>query len=598
MTAEITWNAFHFLRPHMLWLMIPAAWLLYLWLNNSSRQDGWQQSCDPELLQEMQIQTATKSTQWTWLYWPITLITILALAGPAVRQLPVPMLKNQSALIIALDVSKSMLSDDLKPTRLQRAKFKIQDLLASRKDGQTALVVYSGDAFVVTPLTDDTETIVSLLDVLDPSIMPVSGTNTVAALDKATELLKQAGVNHGQILMVTDSIDMYKTKDRLEQVSEQGAVIHVLAVGTAEGAPIPTNQGFLKDLRGQIVIPQVDFASLQQAAKIGNGRFSVLSNSPTKDELYEVNPNTNDDNAMKDELGGENFIDDGPLLAILIVPMLALLYRRGILMVLCLGFMLNTQPSYALSWDDLWLNQDQQAFKHLADSPTDAFNQAKDHQIKAAAAYKKEDFKSASQLYPESGQNLSDYYNRGNALAQSGSYEAAIKSYEQALTFDPNDEDTLYNKKIVEEALKQQQQQEQEQKEDQKNQDSEQNNQDQQEQQSQENQESSEQEKQEQEQQAQKDQQSEADQEQSQEEDTEEQQQAEQQESEQQAEQQEIELTPEEKALDAEEKQAMEQWLRRIKDDPGGLMRRKFLYQYHKRNQDGESYDQQTTEDW
>ncbi|WP_180236480.1 vWA domain-containing protein [Marinicella litoralis] len=595
--SEITWNAFHFLRPHMLWLMIPAAWLLYKWLNNTSRQDGWQQSCDPELLQAMQIKSAGKSTQWTWLYWPITFITVLALAGPAVRQLPVPMVKNQSALVIALDVSKSMLSDDLKPTRLQRAKFKIQDLLAARKDGQTALVVYSGDAFVVTPLTDDTETIVSLLDVLDPSIMPVSGTNTVAALDKATELLSQAGINRGQILMVTDSIDMYKTQDRLEGVSSQGIAIHVLAVGTAEGAPIPTSQGFLKDLRGQIVIPQVDFASLQQAAKIGNGRFSVLSNSPEKDQLYEANPNNNDDD-MKDELGGESFIDDGPLLAILLIPMLALLYRRGILMVLCLGFMLNTQPSHALSWNDLWLNQDQQAFKQLESAPSEAFNQAKNQQIKAAAAYKKEDYKTATQLYPESGQSLADYYNRGNALAQSGQFEAAIKSYEQALTYDPDDEDTLYNKKIVEEAMnQQQQQQDQENQENQENQDSEQNEQDQQEQQSQENQESSEQEKQEQEQQAQKDQQAQAaDQQENEEQQSEEQQQAEQQENPQ--DQEEIELTPEEKALDAEEKQAMEQWLRRIKDDPGGLMRRKFLYQYHKRNQDGESYDQQTTEDW
>ncbi len=594
MMTEITWSAFHFLRPHVLWLLIPSFWLLYLWLKNTSRQDGWQQICDPDLLQEMQIQSAAKSTKWVVLYWPITLITVLALAGPAVRQLPVPMVKNQSALIIALDVSKSMLSDDLKPTRLQRAKFKIQDLLADRKDGQTALVVYSGDAFVVTPLTDDTDTIVSLLDVLDPSIMPVSGTNTVAALDKATGLLNQAGINRGQILMVTDSIDLYKTEDKLEQVNDQGIVVHVLAVGTAEGAPIPTNQGFLKDLRGQIVIPQVDFASLQQAAKVGNGRFSVLSNSPTKDELYEANPNDDNETGMNDELGGERFIDDGPILALLVIPMLALLYRRGILMVLCLGFMLNPQTSYALSWDDLWLNADQQAYKQIEDAPADAFNQAKNKQIKAAAAYKKEDFKTASQLYPETGDKLADYYNRGNALAQTGQFEAALKSYEQALTYDPNDEDTLYNKKIVEEAMNQQQQQQDQ--ENQENQDSEQSDQEQQDQQSQENQESSEQEQQEQEQQAQEDQQAQADQEQ-QEEENSEQQQTEQQQQEEQ-EQQEIELTPEEKALDAEEKQAMEQWLRRIKDDPGGLMRRKFLYQYHKRNQEGESYDQQTTEDW
>ena len=605
MITEVVWSSFHFLRPQLLWLLVPAGLLLYFWLNNTSRQDGWQQSCDPELLQAMQIQSAAKATRWTWLYWPVTLLTIMALAGPAVRQMPVPMVKNQSALIIALDVSKSMLSDDLKPSRLQRAKFKIQDLLENRKDGQTALVVYSGDAFVVTPLTDDTGTIVSLLEVIDPSIMPASGTNTTAALDKAAELLVQAGVNQGQILLVTDSIDMYKTEDRLTEVNEAGVTVHVLAVGTAEGAPIPTNQGFLKDLRGQIVIPQVDYASMQRAAQIGQGRFSVLSNSVTEDQLYEVNPNSDGSHSNQggdDEFGSVNFIDDGPLLALLIIPMLALLYRRGILMVLCVGFMLNSETSYALSWDDLWLNKDQQAYRKLESAPAEAYNQAENKHIKAAAAYKKQDFKAAKNLYPENGQTLNDHYNLGNALAQAGDLEAALESYDQALTYDPEDEDTLYNKSIVEQALQQQQQQQQQDQENQdnqesqENQDSEQNQQDQQQKSSE--QERSEKERQEQQQQAQQDQQAEADQEQQQEqqEQTEEQQQAQQQE--EQAEQQEIELTPEEKALDAEEKQAMEQWLRRIKDDPGGLMRRKFLYQYHKRNQDGESYDNQTTEDW
>lgn len=600
MMAEITWSAFHFLRPQMLWLLIPAALTLYFWLNNTSKQDGWQQSCDAELLAEMQVQTASKASKWNWLYWPITLIAILALAGPAVRQLPVPMVKNQSALIIALDVSKSMLSDDLKPSRLQRAKFKIQDLLEQRKDGQTALVVYSGDAFVVTPMTDDTDTIVSLMEVLDPGIMPVSGTNTTAALDKSIELLEQAGIQRGQILLVTDSIDMYKTEDKLQQISDDGTVIHVLAVGTAEGAPIPTNQGFLKDLRGQIVIPKVDFNRLQDAARVGRGKFNVLSNSPAKDALYELNPD-NDKNNKKDELGGENFIDDGPLLALLMVPLLALLYRRGLLMVLCLGFMLNTQPSNALTWDDLWLNKDQQAYRELDQDPAKAYQKAENPTIKAAAAYKKQDFKTAQQLFPEKGKALADHYNRGNALAQAGDLEAAIESYEKALTYDPHDEDTLYNKKLVEEALQQQQQQNQNNQQNQDKQDSEQNQQQQQDQQNQQdqqqNQESSEQEKQQQQQQAEKDQQAQADQQQEQDQNQQEQQ-AQQQESDQQQEQQEIELTPEEKALDAEEKQALEQWLRRIKDDPGGLMRRKFLYQYHRRNQDGEKYDQQTTEDW
>jgi Ca-activated chloride channel family protein len=600
MMGEWMISDFHFLRPWWLLLLLPAWLLLKLWLNNTSREDGWQQSCDPELLQAMQIQTASKGSRWSWLYWPVVTLMILAIAGPAVRQVPVPVVKNQSALIIALDVSKSMLSDDLKPSRLQRAKFKIQDLLESRQDGQTALVVYSGDAFVVTPLTDDTETITALLDVIDPSIMPVSGTNTIAALDKAEELLNQAGIARGQILLVTDGIKMFRAEDRIAALLEAGINTHVLAVGTAEGAPIPTSQGFLKDLTGKIVIPQVNYQELQQAAKTGQGKFSVLTNSINEDTLYETSANQDDgqDKEKEEQQGSTRFIDDGPWLALLVIPMLALLYRRGLLMMLCLGFMLNTHQAHAWSWDDLWLNEDQQAWNQLEEAPEQAFEQAQNQQLKAAAAYKKGDFKAASQLYPEQGQSLADHYNRGNALAQSGDYEAALQSYEQALTYDPQDADTLYNKQVVEQALQQQQQQQQQQ--DQQNQDSESGDSEEQNAEQQQ-QSSSEQEQQEQQQQAQKDQQSEQSQADS--EQSEEQQEQQQQVSEQQAEEseepaEEIELTPEEMALDAEEKQAMEQWLRRVKDDPGGLMRRKFLYQYHKRNQDGESYDNQTTEDW
>ena len=597
--AEIDWQAFHFLRPHLLWLLLPACYLLYRWLTRGSQLDGWQQSCDPELLAEMQIKSAAHATRWLWLYWPLMIIGVLALAGPAVRQVPQPMLKNQSALIVALDVSKSMLSDDLKPSRLQRAKFKIQDLLSQRKDGQTALVAYSGDAFSVTPLTDDTDTIISLLDVLDPSIMPATGTNTVAALDKSAELLTQAGVLQGQILLVTDGVNLMDTEDRLQTLNQQGITVNVLAVGTAEGAPIPTNRGFLKDLRGQIVIPQVDFNALQQVAQIGQGRFSVLTNDMNDETLFQNDPEHNQDLIEEGELGQAEFIDDGPLLTLLMVPLLALMFRRGLLMCLALGFMLNTQQVKAWSWQDLWLNEDQQAYRQLETAPEAAYNQANDLTLKAAAAYKKQDFKTATKLYPEQGTSLQDHYNRGNALAQAGMLEQALESYDQALTFDPEDEDTLYNKKVVEEALKQQQQQQQQQESDQQ-QDAEQDQQDQQQQQSGENQESTEQEKQEQQQQAQQDQQAEAEASEQQQEEQAEQGEQEQSEAQQEAaeEQQEIELTADEKALDAEERQAMEQWLRRIKDDPGGLMRRKFLYQYHKRNQDGETYDHQTTEDW
>lgn len=619
---EIIWSNFHFLRPHVLWLLIPAVWLLLRWHRQSHAQDGWQRHCDPDLLAAMQINTATTASRWRHLMWPVVFISLLALAGPAVRQKDVPVIKNKAALIIALDVSRSMLADDLKPNRLTRAKFKIRDLLDHRKDGLTALIAFSGDAFVVTPLTDDTETIVNLLDVLEPGIMPTTGTNTVAALEKSRELLTQSGLSKGQILLITDDIKLHKTEDTLKSLASKHMKTHVLAVGTAEGAPIQTDRGFVKDLRGQVVIPKVNFNTLKQAAAAGNGRFSVLSNQRNDKQLYDPPTAIDGDQSGDDSRAGHNqFVDDGVWLLILIVPMTLLLYRRGLLLILALGFFMQPQVSHAFKWQDLWLNKDQQAYKAIQDNPSLAQQLAQNPRLKASAAYRAEDYLQAAEQWqnlPQTGAD--DHYNLGNALAQSGQLEAALQHYQQALALKPNDEDTQHNKAIVEEALKQQKKQAGEQSD--SNQDQQQNgdqqnnpeseqssdsseqqdNQDSQNQQNQSSDQQNPEESQQQQQQAQKDAAKENQQhaEQSEKQDSEEPNKASQalspEEQQQQAE--DAERLAQQDALNAEEQQAIEQWLRRIQDDPGGLMRRKFLYQYHRRNPDGDSYDNQTTEDW
>ncbi len=624
--SEIIWSNFHFLRPHVLWLLLPAVWLMYRWHQQTHGQDGWQKYCDPELLAAMQVETGSTASRWRYLLWPVVFISILALAGPAVRQKDVPVVKSEAALIIALDVSRSMLADDLKPSRLTRAKFKIRDLLETRKDGLTGLIAFSGDAFVVTPLTDDTETIVNLLDVIEPGIMPTSGTNTVAALEKSRELLSQSGLTQGQILLITDDIKLHKSEEKLQALAAQNIKTHVLAVGTAEGAPIQTNRGFVKDLRGQVVIPKVNFNQLKQAAAAGNGRFSVLSNQRNDMNLYDPADNTDSGNKDPSNAGHNQFVDDGIWLLILIVPLSLLLYRRGLLMVLALGFFIQPQVSHAFKWQDLWLTKDQQAYKKLDDNPELAAQLAENPRLKGTAAYRSQDYQQAiDQLQALEQVNADDHYNLGNALAQAGQLEAALEQYEQALAIEPDDEDTLHNKKIVEQAMQQQKSSDQSESNQDQNQNNDQQNSsessDSDQQQNQDNQNQTDQEQQsdqqnpqesqQQKQQAQKDaakenqqqnsnQQDEA--EQSAEQNATEQQNAEQQElSEEEQKQQQAEEAKRlarEEALNAEEQQAIEQWLRRIQDDPGGLMRRKFLYQYHRQNPDGEPYDNQTTEDW
>jgi Ca-activated chloride channel family protein len=617
----------HFIRPLVLWVLPVVALILWYLQQQNSKEDGWSKICDPHLLDAIKVRSGGQGSRLTWLLWPISLIAVLALAGPAFQKLPTPVIKNQSALVIALDVSKSMLSDDIKPNRLERAKYKINDILDSRKDGQTALLVYSGDAFVVTPLTDDTQTIALMLKAISPEIMPVQGSRVDIALSKAKDLLKQAGYPSGDILLIADGVNISKANKIAKDLANDRIKISVLGVGTKEGAPIPLQTGFVKDSQGNIVIPKLQLSELKELATNGDGRFAQITGDSS--DIDYLLPSVIDDEKMsqsfeeeEESFDSQKYIDEGPWLVLLLIPLVALLFRKGLLLGLFLVVGLQSpQSSYAFDFDSFWLNADQQAAKQLQQGDAKkALELAQSNQWKATAAFKNKDYKQAQELFNDG--SADGLYNQGNALAAAGKLEQALKSYEESLKIRPQDEDTLFNKKQVEEALKKQQEQQQKDqknkdKKDQDEQDQDKQNQDQQNQdkKDQEKQDSEDKENQdqkesdgenkegqqnqednpEQKQQEEKPSQMSEEEKKKQEEEQKKLEQADKDAKEQQKEQ-EVEqekLTPQEMAEEAENKEAIEQWLRRIPDDPGGLLRRKFYYQYNQQNNKPDE-----TEDW
>ena len=185
---------FHFLRP-LWWLaVLPLLALVWQWQRRATRSNVLRRICDPDLLPFVSIHNPLQTRAPRIL--PLLLasfLAIAALAGPTVQRLPQPLFREESALVIALDLSASMQAQDVAPTRLSRAKFKIHDLLAARDRGQTALVVFAGRAFPVTPLTDDVRTIESQLDVMEPALMPSPGSDVAGAIAACAALLTQAG---------------------------------------------------------------------------------------------------------------------------------------------------------------------------------------------------------------------------------------------------------------------------------------------------------------------------------------------------------------------------------------------------------------------
>ena len=399
---------------------------------------------------------------------------IAALAGPVWKKLPANIYRSQTALVVVLDLSQSMNADDIKPSRLERARYKVIDLLKTRQEGETALVVYAGDAFTVTPLTTDTRTIRTQLSALETNLMPIQGARADIALLKASELLKQAGRKQGDILLMTDEVNVFFDIQAAEKISEQGYRISVLSVGTKEGAPIKLdNGGFLKDRQGDIVIPKVKVEAMQAVADAGRGIYlplsvddsdlknldSLLAVQPQQSELEEVNFKT------------DQWREEGPLLVLFIMPVLLLFFRRGLVFGLVFFLMPIANNVEALEWDALWLNENQLAEQQFKSRNfQSAAEQFTDPGWKAAASYRAGDYESVITAL----QGLNDIrsqYNRGNALAKLGQIDEAIHEYEKVLEQNPQHDAARENLELLRQMKQQQQNQQSDQGEDSQNSD-------------------------------------------------------------------------------------------------------------------------------
>ncbi|CCE25681.1 VWA domain-containing protein [Methylotuvimicrobium alcaliphilum] len=593
----IDWQYFHFIRPWWLLALIPWFAALLLTLRHKLQRGNWSTVCDepllPHILQD-KVQNRSRMTLTAGAL--AALLTIFALAGPAWERLPSPVFRDDSALVIGLDLSLSMDATDLKPSRLQRARFKIADILKQRKDGQTALLVYAGDAFTVTPLTADTQTIASQLSALTTDIMPVQGSNSVAAINHAIDLLKQAGMQKGHILLVTDGADIDKTEATVKNLGTYS--LSILGVGTAEGAPIGApGGGFVKDGQGNIVVPKLNAGELKKLAALGNGIYRTISPNDSDIEtlLSGFENRQVQSDAGDDDLLLELWAERGPWLLLLILPLAALSFRKGVLSIAMLLVLPFPNRAEAQDWQSLWKTPNQQAQQAFeAGDYERAAGLFNDLEWKAAAEYKLGSYEQVLETLKDSD-SARAHYNRGNALAQSGRLADAVTAYEEALKLDPDHEDAAFNKSVVEKELEKQQQ-EQQQGQDQNDkdhqQDSEQNDQGEPSEESGDD-EAQDQNEQTDDQDRQRSSPEPQDIEEGQDDPEQDEGQVQEQNDETPDDQGKEEVAIQETEPADEAKQASEQWLKRIPDDPAGLLKRKFQYQYGRRGR-----QQQQDEAW
>ncbi|OFE11455.1 hypothetical protein PHACT_12960 [Pseudohongiella acticola] len=615
---------FHFLRPLWLLALLPALFFFSRLWRLDAQGSAWHKVIDKSLLPY--LLNASKSTSQRM---PLILliaawvIATLALAGPTWTKQTQPVQERQEALVIVLDLSLGMFANDQDPNRITVARRKIMDLLDTRREGQTALVVYAGEAHMVTPLTDDSVTIRAMVPALSPNIMPVIGNNPAEAIAMANALMDDASAVNGRILLVTQNVPRDQNTAIQEILSHNRYPLHIIGVGTPQGAAIPVSNGeFLRDNSGQMVVSAMDRGNLQALSSSLNGRYSDISinASDLESVLTDSLLRGDDDSYLESDEEVELWQDAGPWLLLLLLPLCALCFRRGWVLQISLGAglvlaalppqpamaqqdpleqqaeqqaleaqpnaptLLNEEdlqemaiggppgqgeaqpaPEQGFDISSLWLNRDQRGVRALQQgNPQTATRLFETPEWQGAAAFRAGDYQAAINAFSQ-GDDIDSIYNLGNALAFAERLEEALAAYDRVLAQDPQHEDALKNKAIVEDLLEEQQQQEQEQ-----------------------------QEQEEQEQQEQQDSQSESDSDDSEQDQQQEQQEQEQQEqSEQEQEQQQQESESEnadqgQQRSDAqveqeEDQESLEQFLRRIEDDPGELLQRKFQFESRRR---------------
>lgn len=451
------WQQFHFLRPAWLFALL-ALPLLMAWVaRRSNAREALERLVDAELLphllqgreQRRRAPAILLATGW--------LLATLAMAGPTWSRIAQPLYAQRAAQVVALSLSQHMLVRDVAPSRLDRARYKVRDLLSANHDGLNALIAYAGEAFVVAPLTTDASSLNELLDALAPDTMPVDGDNAAQAIERGVALVRDAKVGGGSLVLVTDSVDA-AAQSAARKAREAGVRVSVLGVGTAQGGPVPlSDQSFQRDSQGSLSMARRDDAALRALASAGGGLYVPMTDDHADIDALRGALKADGALTLAADQRGDEWQDRGPWLLLPLLPLAAMTFRRGWLVLVALMLLPGIPgTAHASRWSDLWRRPDQQAVAALdRGQPKEAQQLARDPAWRGAAAYRAGDYATASKVLQDMPGSDAQY-NLGNALAKQGDYQSALEAYDRALKANPANADAAVNRKAVEDWMRKQ----------------------------------------------------------------------------------------------------------------------------------------------
>ena len=445
---------FHFLRPLWLLSLVPIAALFLMVRYAADDTRAWRKVIDPHLLAHLRVPSSGGSrVRPIHLVTAILTLCALAAAGPTWEHEVSPFSEDIAPLIIAVDLSNTMNAVDVQPTRLERAKQKITDILTLRQGAKTALIAYAGSAHVVLPPCDDSEVFGSFLAALQSDIMPLEGRNMAAATAAAETLLARSDVP-GTILFVTDAVG--DGSDALREVAgASDNKVAILVVATANGGALRSSDGsFATESDGRRTVVRMDRAAFEALNDVEG--ISVVGVTADDADVHALQRRieSNLRAAQQDDIS-MRWKDNGYTLVIPIALLLLFWFRRGwavqwgatVLAVVLSGC--GGGSNEVRSFADLWWTGDQQGQQAFAaGNYAAAAAQFDDPMWRGVAAYRTGDYSAAVEALAQINTPES-YFNQGNAFAHLAELEASLAAYDAALALRPDWQEAMDNRNRI-----------------------------------------------------------------------------------------------------------------------------------------------------
>ena len=402
-----------------------------------------------------------------WLVIPYV-FAVTALCGPAVSQ-DSNLFQNDENWIWVVDTSLSMLATDLKPNSMQRVRFSLIELLnASKAHRHIGIVAFTNESYVVSPPTDDSSSLLYLLQELDPTIMPreAQGSNPIEGLKEARKILDQDHKTPGNILLVLDDVKTSPedVADLTNYIKDCPYPVYIYAIGTPSGSPISLNGNYIRDKNDNTVMAQSNFETIHKIARETGSQvyFEMNDQAPMLEKIYDYKHSK----YKVTEKSKYTHKDIGYYFMIVCL-VTALCFVRNYFFVIALAFTIGASsimyPQEALAADDadpayIASHPNEYGYQLYQEGKyEEALKYLTDRFWRGNAYYRLGRYDKALPEYEALGNDAEAKYNIGNCFAHmqsANSLDNAILAYDQALELNPEHADASMNKTVIIEYLR------------------------------------------------------------------------------------------------------------------------------------------------